>query len=45
MENKNEYVNPFVDIHKKVQALKARAHETNVKDAKLREERAIQATR
>jgi hypothetical protein len=38
MESK-EYVNPFVDVHRKAEALKKRAREEHDKDGELREER------
>lgn len=39
MTDKN-YVNPFEDVHKKVQAFRDRAREANEKDAEVRERRA-----
>ena len=38
MESK-EHVNPFVDVHKKAEALRKRAREEHEKDAELREKR------
>jgi len=38
MESK-EHVNPFVDVHKKAEALKKRAREEHEKDEALREKR------
>ena len=38
MENK-EYVNPFVDVHRKAEALKKRAREEHDKNEELREEK------
>jgi hypothetical protein len=38
MESK-EYVNPFVDVHRKAEALKKRAREEHDKDGELREKR------
>ena len=41
MESK-EYINPFVDVHRKAKALKDRALEESKKDEELREQRLIQ---
>jgi len=38
MESK-EYVNPFMDVHRKAEALKKRAREQHDKDVELREKR------
>jgi hypothetical protein len=37
-----EYTNPFVDVHKKVKAFKARACEASKGDADLRKSRLVQ---
>ena len=44
MENK-EYVNPFVDVHRKAETLKKRAREEHDKNEELREERLQAAAR
>ena len=41
MESK-EYVNPFVDVHRKAKALKDRALEESKKDEEIRKLRLIQ---
>ena len=41
MESK-EYVNPFVDVHRKAKALKDRALEESKKDEEIRKQRLIQ---
>ena len=41
MESK-EYINPFVDVHRKAKALKDRALEESKKDEELRKLRLIQ---
>jgi len=38
MESK-EHVNPFIDVHKKAEALRKRTREEHEKDAELREKR------
>jgi hypothetical protein len=38
MESK-EYVNPFIDVHRKAEALKKRAREEHDKEGELREKR------
>ena len=38
MEGK-EYVNPFMDVHRKAEALKKRARKEHGKDGELREKR------
>jgi len=40
-----EYVNPFIDFHKKTEALKKHARETNDKEAELREKKLKAAAR
>ena len=40
-----EYINPFVDVHRKAKALRDRAREANEKDAELRESRTAQETK
>ena len=40
MESK-EYVNPFVDVHRKAEALKKRAHQERQKDEEIRNNRLI----
>jgi len=44
MESK-EYVNPFIDVHRKAEALKKRAREEHDKDNELREIRLQEADR
>jgi hypothetical protein len=44
MESK-EYVNPFIDVHRKAEALKKRAREEHDKDGELRETRLQEAAR
>ena len=44
MESK-EYVNPFIDVHKKAEALKKRAREEHDKEGELREKRLKAAAR
>jgi len=44
MESK-EYVNPFVDVHRRAEALKKRAREGRDKNVELREERLKAAAR
>ena len=44
MESK-EYVNPFIDVHRKAEALKKRAREEQDKDGELREKRLQAAAR
>jgi len=44
MESK-EYVNPFIDVHRKAEALKKRAREEHDKEAALRETRLQEAAR
>ena len=38
MESK-EYVNPFIDVHRKAEALKKRAREEQERDEELREKK------
>ena len=38
MESK-EHLNPFIDVHKKAEALRKRVREEHEKDAELREKR------
>jgi hypothetical protein len=44
MESK-EYVDPFLDVHRKAEALKKRAREEHDKDGELREKRLQAAAR
>jgi hypothetical protein len=44
MESK-EYVNPFIDVHRKAAALKKRAREEHEKEGELRETRLQAAAR
>jgi hypothetical protein len=44
MESK-EYVNPFIDVHRKAEALKKLAREERDKDGELREKRLQEAAR
>jgi hypothetical protein len=44
MESK-DYVNPFVDVHRKAEALKKQAREEHDKDGELREKRLQEAAR
>jgi hypothetical protein len=44
MESK-EYVNPFIDVHRKAEALKKRAREEHDKEGELREQKSQAATR
>jgi len=41
MESK-EYINPFVDVHRKAKALKDRALEESKKDEEIRKQRLIE---
>jgi len=41
MESK-EYVNPFVDVHRRAKALKDRAREESKKDEEIHKQRLIQ---
>jgi hypothetical protein len=41
MESK-EYINPFVDVHRKAKALKDRALEESKKDEEIRNQRLIE---
>jgi hypothetical protein len=44
MESK-EYVNPFIDVHRKAEVLRKRAREEHDKNEELREERLQAAAR
>jgi hypothetical protein len=44
MESK-EYVNPFIDVHRKAEALKRQAREERDRDEELREEKLKAAAR
>ena len=44
MESK-EYVNPFIDVHRKAEALKKHAREKHDKEAELREKKLKAAAR
>ena len=44
MESK-EYVNPFIDVHRKAEALRKRAREEHEKEGELREKRLGAAAR
>ena len=37
-----EYVNPFLDVHRKAEALKKRAHQEHQRDEEIRNKRLIQ---
>ena len=45
MMERKEYVNPFIDVHRKAEALKKRAREEDDKEGELREKRLQAAAR